>query len=88
MEAGVDTAGTLPGSQRLLDTGTKVSTGVAETVLQLANLFSTEDSEYHAGVIEFQKNCRRLCRVQQLGSHTWDCQVCCMSELLVDVSVA
>lgn len=83
----MDIAGTFPGSQRLLDTGTKVSTEVAETVLQLTNLFSTEDSEYHAGVIEFQKNCRRLCRVQQLGSHTWDCQVCCMSELLVDVSV-
>lgn len=84
----MDTAGMLPGSQRLLDTGTKVTTGVAETVLQLANLFSTEDSEYHAGVIEFQKNWRRLCHVQQLGSLTWDCQVCCMSELLVDVSVA
>ena len=73
VEAGVDTAGTLLGSQRLLDTGTKVTTGVAETVLQLANLFSTEDSEYHAGVIEFQKNWRRLCRAQQLESHTWDC---------------
>ena len=56
----MNTAGTFPGSQGLLDTGTKVGVRVAGTTVQLVNLFSNEDEEYHTEVIDFQKHCWRL----------------------------
>ena len=56
----MNTAGTFPGIQGLLDTGTKVVMRVAGTAVQLVNLFSNEDEEYRTEVIDFQKQCWRL----------------------------
>ena len=56
----MDTAGTFPYSQGLLNTGTKVGMGVAGTAVQLINLFSNEDEEYRTEVIDFQKHCWQL----------------------------
>ena len=53
----MDTAGTFPGSQGSLDTGTKVGMRVAGTAVQLVNLLSNEDEEYRSEVTDFQKHC-------------------------------
>ena len=53
----MDTAGTFPGSQGSLDTGTKVGMREAGTALQLVNLLFNEDEVYRSEVIDFQKHC-------------------------------
>ena len=60
VEAWLDTAGTFPSSEGLLDTGSKVGMGVAGTAVQSVNLFSNEDEKYRTEVIDFQKHCWRL----------------------------
>ena len=60
VQAWMDTAGTFPGIQGLLDTGTKVVMRVAGTAVQLVNLFSNEDEADRTEVIDFQKHCWRL----------------------------
>ena len=53
----MDTAGTFPGSQGSLDTGTKVGMREAGTALQLVNLLFNEDEVYRSEAIDFQKHC-------------------------------
>ena len=53
----MDTAGTFPGSQGLLDIGTNVGMGVAGTAVQLVNLFSNEEGNRLPGTLLAAMTC-------------------------------